>query len=178
MSQHDKNFSLILIALAVIFIIGWQVISFYSHRAKESQQQYLRSRLLETIDYSNKADKFQPLDSSSISREYRDDDFGFSLAFPEMWKNVETKITTDEFPNTPPEKTIRFSVANEEMFALIVFDSQVWKILDRETPQGLKPKIIKSYNDLVFTYAKGQDPSEENYLFYQQIDNIIATFSR
>jgi hypothetical protein len=110
------------------------------------------------------------------SSSYTSEDYGFTLQFPDTWKNYLTSKRVLELGETGTSNSIDFGLIEQEsIFNISIYTNSQWAEIQKD--EGPKPTLITSNDELTFSYSTAQDASNENILTrMQEVKGIIATF--
>lgn len=112
---------------------------------------------------------------------YNNFKFGFSLSFPETWKNYTYKYRKLNFGNAGEADSIDFAYYNQEvLFNISIHTKEQWIKIKEEKEQkgGPMPTYINENKYYIFAYSKGHHSDDENIVLRMgEVEDIIKTFS-
>ncbi len=126
-----------------------------------------------------KTTKEQSVEKSETANDrivYENEEYGFSLAFPETWKTYQANKNSANFGNSNVD-SIHFEFKkNEPLFSIYVFTNEQWRKINGDNDDFMLSRKLGSNDQYVFMFEQAQDVYPSFQGRFGDVDEVIKTF--
>lgn len=155
--------------------LGTQVREIYQILLTDYEVSIVTMETKQTVEVTYECRNASTLEKEIPTKKitYTDDDYNFTLAFPESWKDFEIAKRQNEENNT-----LRTSFGlpdQKDLFIINLYSEEEWAEI--EADEGLKPVYLGQNAEYVFAYEAANDAVNELMIDrMKEFPEIIETF--
>jgi len=109
-------------------------------------------------------------------KQYNNKEYGFSLTFPDSWKDYQTRTGDTKFGKITA-KSIKFEFKqNEPIFTISVFTKEQWSQIKGDEDTSMSARKLGSNNQYVFMFDNAQDVYASFKGRFSDLEDIKESF--